>query len=495
MEATVGKEKSVMEHSMGTKLAYAIGEAGDMIAYQGFTFLVFTFYFAVIKIDVRIISLGFIIWSVWNAINDPLQGYISDRSNLKILGGGKRRSWIILGIIPLAIIMPLLFTSPAGGGRSSFIYFLIIIILFDTFYTMCSLNRVSVYPEMFLSDEERAQVGMMRRTIMVLGLIIAFVLPTLVFIKDMANIHSLPGTMREYQYSGLTFGILVLLLTGVTIIWGIKEKKEFTLDAGKAPNFISAYSTTLKNKSFLTFVVASMMNWYVFGILPMIVPVYGTYVLGIGPDFVLRLTIRFLNFDWTPIIPSSILLSVLLLVAFLFSILGVVIWKAVGEKVGVKRGFAISIGYWIITLLPLLFIRQYYIALIDMVFIGIGLGAGPYFIDRCVSDIVDEDELKTGVRREGVYYGANAFIIRLSTILVVLSISLVLETTGWRVYDPKEVSPQIIRGLQMLMSVFPAGALIIGFIFMLMYPLNVDRIKEIQKERERLHQEKKDLLE
>ena len=473
MEATVDTKKVGIEHRLGTKLAYAFGEVGDAIAYQGFTFLVFTFYFAVIKIDVFTVSLGFIIWSIWNAINDPLQGFISDRTNMKILGGGKRRPWIIIGIIPLSIIMPLLFTSPTGGGRSSFIYFLVILILFDTFYTMCSLNRVSVYPEMFLSNQERAQVGMMRRTIMVLGLIIAIVLPTL-FIKDLANVHDLPGTIREYQLAGLTFGILVLLTTAITLKWGIKEKKEFTLDANKAPNFIEAFSTTLKNRHFLTYVVTALMNWYVFGILPMIVPVYGTHVLGIDRD--------------------SILLGVLLLLAFLFSVPGVLIWKFVGEKIGIKRGFVIAMGYWIITLLPLLFIREYFIALIDMAFIGIGLGAAPYFMDRCVSDLVDEDELKTGVRREGVYYGANAFVIRFATILVVLTISLVLATNGWQVYNPDDTSPQIIRGLQMLMSVFPAGALLIGIIFMSLYPLNPERVREIQEKRARLHQEKKAVI-
>ena len=463
-----------MEHKLSTKLAYAIGEIGDTIAYQGFTFLIFTFYFAVVKIDVYTISLGFIIWSIWNAINDPLQGFISDRTNMKILGGGKRRPWIALGVLPLAVIMLLLFTPPTGSKATSFIYFLAIIILFDTFYTMCSLNRVSVYPEMFLAEGERTQVGMMRRIVMVLGLLIAFVLPTL-FIKDMANQYDLPATMREYQLSGLIFGFLVLLTTGVTLVWGIKEKKEFTLDANKAPNFIAAFSTTLKNKNFLTLVGASMMNWYVFGILPMAVPVYGTHVLGIDRD--------------------SILLGVLLMVAFLSSVGGVLIWKAIGERMGVKRGFTIAIGYWILTLIPLLFIRDYYLALIDMVFIGIGLGAGPYYIDLCISDIVDDDELKTGVRREGVYYGAHALIIRISTILVVLSLSLVLATNGWQVYNPQEASPQIIKGLQMLMSVFPAGALLIGLFFILIYPLNVERVKEIRRKRARLHHEKRTGLE
>ena len=106
-------------------------------------------------------------------------------------------------------------------------------------------------------------------------------------------------------------------------------------------------------------------------------------------------------------------------------------------------------------------------------------------------DIIDEDELKTGVRREGGYYGINALIIRLSTILIFVTIGLVLNTTGWYVYDPGAYSLKIELGLRSLMFIFPDIALVIGIISLYFYPLHGNKLKEIRMAREKLHTEKR----
>ncbi|MHA1491583.1 MAG: hypothetical protein ACTSRI_18255 [Promethearchaeota archaeon] len=51
---------------------FSFGQLADLTAYQTFTFLVFTFYYAVVGINIVLISIGFIIWSVWNSLNDPM---------------------------------------------------------------------------------------------------------------------------------------------------------------------------------------------------------------------------------------------------------------------------------------------------------------------------------------------------------------------------------------------------------------------------------------
>ncbi|MBA7650528.1 hypothetical protein ES703_58334 [subsurface metagenome] len=179
------KKKENMENFSFKKAAsYSTGQIADQAAYQTFTFLVFTFYFAVVQLNITLITIGFIIWAFWNSINDPLLGYLSDRTHTRF---GRRLPYIMIALIPLGIIMFLLFTPPFSIGTANqignFIYFMIIIILFEFFYTMFSLNATSLFPETFISEEERIKANNVRQSFLIIGLMVAFILPGL-FIGD-----------------------------------------------------------------------------------------------------------------------------------------------------------------------------------------------------------------------------------------------------------------------------------------------------------------------
>jgi len=444
-----------------------VGQFADTVAYQGFTYLIFIFYFAVIGLDTWWITYAFIGWSIWNALNDPLLGLLSDRTKTK---WGKRKPWVIVGTIPLAILMFLLFTPIQTSKEAAFIYFVVIIMIFDGIYTMVSLNHTSLFPEMYLDEKSRASVSRMRRLLTIVGLIVAVVLPT-IFIKDLTNKHGYPYTQSQFQITGAVLGVIVLAGFLIFIKWGIKEKKEFQQDAYKTPNVFKAFKYTLKNKSFIFYVVAALMTWYIYGLLLPIVPFYGTYVLGIES--------------------GSLLLSALLLVVFLMAIPGLYLWKFIGHRIGVRKGYMISMLCWAAALSPLYFVSDFVSGVITFAIVGLGLAGSLYYIDLLVSDIVDEDELKTGCRREGGYYGINALIIRLSTILTFVTIGVVLGTNGWYVYDPLVYSYQLEMGLRSIMFIFPAIALIIGAISLYFYPLHGKRLQDIKEAQAKLHAEKR----
>jgi len=449
---------------------FSCGQLSDIISYQAFTFLIFTFYYSVIGINVGLITIGFIIWSIWNSINDPVLGYLSDRTHTK---WGRRIPYIMIALIPLALIMFLLFTPPKSIGItneiSNFVYFFIIIIVFELFYTMYSLNLTSMFPETFISKEERIKGNNIRQVFSIIGLVIAFILPSL-FISD----YSDPQYLNQYQSFGIVIMIIVIIFGIIFLKFGPKEKPEFKDDYRNAPAFINSIKTSLKSKSFMWYIPAEIANWFVYGMLPTIVPLYGKFVLHIE---------------------DTLLISLLLGLTFISAAIFItILWKPVVKRIGNRKAWMISMSIWILTLLPIMFIDTFILGMIVFFLIGIGLSGSLYIIDLVVSDIIDEDEINTNMRREASYYGVNALFLRMTTVLVFLAISSVFTSVGWAVFEPENITPEIIFGLRSLMFIFPAIALGIAILSIYKYPLDGEKLSQLKRELQIIHDKKKSSL-
>lgn len=449
---------------------FSCGQLSDIISYQVFTFLIFTFYYSVIEINVVLITIGFIIWSIWNSLNDPLLGYLSDRTHTK---WGRRIPYIMIALIPLALIMVLLFTPPKSIGItdeiSNFVYFFIIIIVFELFYTMYSLNLTSMFPETFISKAERTKGNNIRQVFTIFGLVIAFILPSL-FISD----YSDPQYLQQYQTFGIVIMIIVIIFGLIFLKFGPKEKPEFKEDYKNAPSFSSSIKTCLKSKSFMWYIPAEIANWFVYGMLPTIVPLYGKFVLHIE---------------------DTLLISLLLGLTFISAAIFItILWKPVVKRIGNRKAWMISMSIWILTLLPIMFIDNFILGMIVFFLIGIGLSGSLYIIDLVVSDIIDEDEINTGMRREASYYGVNALFLRMTTVLVFLAISSVFTSVGWAVFEPESITPEIIFGLRSLMFIFPAIALGIAILSIYKYPLDGEKLSQLKRELQIIHDKKKSSL-
>ena len=448
--------------SLKKAIGYGVGQFSDTISLQMFNMYVFTFYFAVVGIDVNLITLVFIIWSLWNAINDPLLGALSDRTKTRF---GKRKPYIMVAIGPLCLIIILLFTPPANSKTVSFIYMLIMVILFDITYTAFDLNYASLFPEMFSNLQERAKSNAIKQIFTVLGLIFASILPTL-FIPKLDK----PEYLSNYGLAAVIMAIIIAAGVILLIFFGIKEKIEFSKDYERAPSFINSIKFSMRNKSFKPFIIANLAYWYVIGMLPTIVPLYGSFVLNIPEG-------------------ESFLLGLLLGIAFISAAIFMVLWRFIAIKVGMKRGYMLSFATFIITLLPMMFISTVEIAFIAFFIVGIGLSGALLFGDIVLAAIIDQDELSTGIRREGGYYGINALITKLSTILVIITINLVFNSSGWKVFNPTGTIA-VEFGLRSLIFIFPAIALGIGILSISRFPITKEKYEEIKREVDNLHQEK-----
>jgi len=466
------KKNGTEDYSTKGAVAYSFGQLSLITAYQSFSFLVFTFYFAVVIIDVNLITIGYLIWTVWNAFNDPIMGYLSDRTHTKY---GRRRPYIMIFLIPLALTMFFLFFAPISYGItnqfSNFIYFVIIILIFEFCYTTYDINLSSMFPEIFISEESRIKANNIRQIFTIVGLIFAFILPSF-FITNLSD----PTALPDYHFYGAMMIILITVIGLIFLKFTPRERLEFQEDYIGVPGFFESFKICLKSRSFRWAVPAFIGAFFIESIFPTIVPLFGKYVLNIGEG-------------------ETLILSLLLGVTFISAAIFInFLWTPLTKKIGVRMMWIISSIIWLITMIPILFISDRWSGLIVFFLFGIGLGGSLYAKVLVISDIIDEDELNTGTRRDASYFSIYIFFLRVGYIFVFLSINLVFNSVGWRIFEPETVTMAHIMGLRLLASLFPAIALIFVIFAMYRYPLHGDYLKSVQKKVKEIHSEKKNKI-
>ncbi|MBD3228265.1 MAG: MFS transporter [Candidatus Lokiarchaeota archaeon] len=458
--------------SLKSKIIFGLSAIPDQLTYQAFTFLVFTYYFSIIDLNMTQLWVGFTIWGIWNAINDPLLGLLSDRTKF-FKKFGKRRFYITISFLPLALMMIFIFTAPMGNQLFGFIYFMFIIILYEGIYTLYSVNVNALFPEMFSTEKQRASANIWVKLFTVLGLIFATVVPTLL-IEPMVPKGSTTASdiYPMYFFNGILLAVVTLSLALPFVFFGIKERPEYKNDIEIAPNFLKAAKITLKNKAFIIFVIANTFVWYVFGLLPTVFPLYAAHVLEIPAE-------------------ETFLSGLPLIAAFVVTAFVFPIHRKIGKKYGYRNAFIITLVSWIIALLPYIFLGSgdIILCIIFTAFMGFPLSGALYFVDILLGDIIDEDETKTGCRREGSYYGMNAFIHRLSILLKISTIAIVFQGTGWATYTPVP-GLNVIFGLKLLMVLFPVIAIVVAIIMMVIFPLHGKKLNEMRVKLEEIHNRK-----
>lgn len=465
------------------KLAFGMSAIPDQMTYQAFTLLAFVFYFGVAGLNMIQLWIGFTIWAIWNAFNDPLFGGLSDRTRFDFTQRfGKRRFYIVLSIIPLGLMMIFLFTPPTlDNNMVNFIYFLVIINVFEAIYTIYSVNVNALFPEMWTA-EERTSTNLYVKGLTVLALMIGVVMPTLILPAFTPSPPiTTPGDLAPYYlFVGVIIGILTIVSAVPFIFYGIQEKPEFKQDVHKSPSFFSAAKITLKNKTFLIFVFGNLLIWFVFGLLVTIVPLYAQFVV---------------------YIEGTILVGLPLMLAFLLTVVCFPLHKKIAHKFGLRKGMILTLAVWVGTLIPYFFLGAGSTTAFFIItsLQGFPLAGAMYFVDLLISDVIDEDETKTGVRREGSYYGMNAFVHRFSVILKITAIAIVFTNVNWVVFsniaDPGATDPALISfGLKALMVIFPVIALAIATLIFKFYPLHGEALAKMRIKLDEIHQEKKKLI-
>lgn len=444
------------------KLAYSTGSLAAALSYQAFNTYAQFFYVDTMKLSAGLVGFGMILYGIWNAINDPLLGQVSDRTRSR---WGRRVPYILFGTLPLVLAFILVWIPPfgtgagagSGGGAATsqtplFLYFLFAVFLFDGLFTLVVINWTALFPELYPTLAERAEVSTYRQVLGIVGLILGIALPPALY-----------GAIG-WGPMAVVFGIITGAAMFVSLL-GTREKKEFSLD--QPLGLGASLSQTLRNRSFITFVSASMFINFAFVTLTAAVPFYAKYVLKIGGNAT----------------------SAMLGAAFIVALPAVYFWSAYAVRRGARLALIWSLVTFGVATIPFVFARNLAGGLVGTALIGAGLGGLLVLTDLLLSDVVDEDELRTGVRREGMYFGINGLFIRLAGSAQAGVTALILTGTGYRAGLADQAAAALV-GLRALMSVVPIAGLALALVAMGYYPLHGARLAEVKARVEALHAEK-----
>lgn len=435
------------------RFLFALNGFPDLMTYQFFLATVFVFYFTVIEVETFTMWIGYIIWGLWNMFNDPLLGYLSDKK--KYGKYGKRKFFILIAFIPLCLMMVLLFTVPSGF---QVFYFIFIIILFELVYTLFDVNVKSLFPEMWPTAEERSKTNVILRIVTIVAILGAFMIPAFL-IPDIGG----GGELPYYIMSGIIVAVVIAITGFFFVFFGIKEKEETQEQLDMRPKFFTSLKMAFKNRNFVVLVLANMFTWFVLNMLTSMYSLYCKFVLGISE------TSKFLGLG------PFLFYGISIVLAFLVAALVMPLHKRIGLKYGMRKGFIITMIVMAFSFIPFLFygsdtISRFF-AMINAALIGFGISGIMFYFDILMGYVIDEDEKTTGVKRSASFYGTNAFVHRFSIILFISSVYLVFQYTAWQTEFSLTGTLDVVIGLQILLSIFPAIACILALVLMYYFKL------------------------
>ena len=147
------------EPSILNTISYGTSGFWYTLAYGVFDVFILYFYETIIGLDIVYIFAAMVIFTVWDAINDPLIGFLTDRLTKYTRKIGKRFIWIVIGVIPANFVLALVYMPPAGSAASDplpfFGWLVFTTCLFDSLTTLCFVNVDALFPDKFRTDRAR----------------------------------------------------------------------------------------------------------------------------------------------------------------------------------------------------------------------------------------------------------------------------------------------------------------------------------------------------
>lgn len=437
-------------------LGYGLAAAPVMYAYM--LILIMYMKYAVDDLGASPAAVGtiFFVAKMWDAVSDPMVGNLSDRTMRR---SGRRRPWILAGAPLVAVFGVMAWAPPAvieGGALIAWIT--VAVVGFYTAYTVFEVPHMSLGAELSLDALERNRVFGVRQVMKTLGMLAAGILGTWVVAQGVG-----PATTMAWVVGGVT---LLFVYAGVSLL--PPEREAFRGRGGQNP--IKAMRDVLGNRHARLFLMVIFIDAIGAGGIGVLIPFVMEYVVG-DPE---------LTIGGRALAPSD-LVPFLLGIAFITALASIPLWLRLAHRFEKRRLVLLSMvmatgGYGAIVFIGP---GDWEIIAVASMFSGAANACANTLGYTLKSEIIDSDELATGERKEGSYFAAWSFVSKLGAAIMVGTVGLALEASGF-VRNAPEQTEFVKNTMIFLMGGVPIVCYGIGALAFSRYQLGESAYGEIR---------------
>ena len=443
--------------SVATKMKYGVGDFGMAVVTAMLQFSMLFYYTDVVGVKPGLAGTAMLVGKItWDLINDTLFGYLEDKTKSR---WGKRRPYLIFGALPFALSFWGVFSIPKGLGDTAY-FFLIIgsFILFDTFHTLTATAYSAMTAEITEDYNERTSLSTYRMVFSVIGYIAGAGVSGV-----LADVYSKAfgvTVAQGWSLVALTFGVL----GGISmLIPGLFLKYEPAVESkpSELPPFKSILST-FKNKPFVMYVIITSIMSISFTMVTTMLNYYIAHRLDMEESGLL------------------IMLAMMGTLAIFLVPCGIIMNK-IGKAKAYALGLTIASAALIVVFLlpggpnPMIFLLA--------AIAGLGFSAQWVCPHSMIPDVIEYDELMTGERREGVYYGVHATSGKITGALASAACGWGLELGNYvDNLQPGEVQPDgAVLSIRIMFALIPAIFLLVCVPLLLKYPITRESHTEVMR--------------